>query len=338
VMLSDAPAGLAGYECVLNYPSSIVAISSSSFPPWASMNRGAALSAGYVISGVDVGDQVQNGTTDITLATLTLRGVSAGTSAITFSSVTMNADDGMVMTPDPSASLKVTVSGDAAAATTATVTATTTTTGTTTAATATSATVSPTATTTAVTTTSTVTSSATAVPVVTATAPPVVLVTPSLFGGPVCGFTSTQIAGGVPLKVGFLDRSSGSPTSWEWDFGDGGTSMAQNPSYTYQSPGTYTVSLTVTNDIASTTSTRTDYITVLKPGETLAVAETPTGVVQDAVVTTVSTTDAAMPTNTPIRKPSATPSRSATGILTVITAAGLGIAGYAVALRKRPGR
>ncbi len=36
--------------------------------------------------------------------------------------------------------------------------------------------------------------------------------------------------------------------SWLWDFGDGNTSTAQSPSYTYTAPGTYTVTLAATSD------------------------------------------------------------------------------------------
>jgi gliding motility-associated-like protein len=45
--------------------------------------------------------------------------------------------------------------------------------------------------------------------------------------------------------VAFSDLSTGSPTSWQWDFGDGNTSNAQNPSHAYAAPGTYTVQLIV---------------------------------------------------------------------------------------------
>lgn len=48
------------------------------------------------------------------------------------------------------------------------------------------------------------------------------------------------------LVVQFTDISTGTPTSWLWDFGDSTTSTAQNPSHTYTA-GTYTVKLTVTN-------------------------------------------------------------------------------------------
>ena len=50
------------------------------------------------------------------------------------------------------------------------------------------------------------------------------------------------------LVCSFLDGSSGGPTSWEWDFGDGNTSNDQLPTHTYAAPGVYTVSLTVSND------------------------------------------------------------------------------------------
>jgi len=80
---------------------------------------------------------------------------------------------------------------------------------------------------------------------------------------PVADFSGDPTSGVEPLTVQFTDLSTGSPTSWSWDFGDGaGTSTAQNPSYTYQSAGTYTVSLTATNAYGSDTETKVDYITV----------------------------------------------------------------------------
>jgi PKD repeat protein len=48
-------------------------------------------------------------------------------------------------------------------------------------------------------------------------------------------------------QVNFVDKSTGSPTAWLWDFGDGNTSTAQNPVHTYPAPGAYTVVLTVSN-------------------------------------------------------------------------------------------
>ena len=45
----------------------------------------------------------------------------------------------------------------------------------------------------------------------------------------------------------FTDMSTGGATSWLWNFGDGGSSSAQNPSYTYSSNGPQTVCLTAAN-------------------------------------------------------------------------------------------
>lgn len=51
--------------------------------------------------------------------------------------------------------------------------------------------------------------------------------------------------------------------SYLWNFGDGNTSTAANPSHTYASGGNYTVTLTATNNCGSTTSTQT--VTILTP-------------------------------------------------------------------------
>jgi PKD repeat protein len=63
-------------------------------------------------------------------------------------------------------------------------------------------------------------------------------------------------SGEAPLAVGFTDASSGKPTAWEWDFGDGAASVDQNPVHVYEVPGTYTVKLTVKNSKGSNTVTR----------------------------------------------------------------------------------
>ncbi len=70
---------------------------------------------------------------------------------------------------------------------------------------------------------------------------------------------STYVCGGM---VQFTDLSTNGPTSWQWDFGDGNTDTVQNPVHTYQSSGTYTVSLTVSNSNGSDTETKTNYLTV----------------------------------------------------------------------------
>ncbi|MFZ9028623.1 MAG: PKD domain-containing protein [Crocinitomicaceae bacterium] len=72
---------------------------------------------------------------------------------------------------------------------------------------------------------------------------------------PVANFSTTDVC--VGSVTTFADASTNTPTSWSWDFGDGsGTSTAQNPSYTYATPGNYTVSLTATNAFGSDTYTQ----------------------------------------------------------------------------------
>lgn len=92
---------------------------------------------------------------------------------------------------------------------------------------------------------------------------------------PSANFTASPLAGCSPLVVNFSDQSTGSPTIWVWDFGNGATSTLQNPTTTYFSPGAYTVTLTVTNAAGSNTRTRTQYITVYEP-PTVNFSATPT--------------------------------------------------------------
>lgn len=80
-------------------------------------------------------------------------------------------------------------------------------------------------------------------------------------GAPVANFSTTPISGTVPLTVTLTDLSTGQPTSWAWEFGDGATATVQHPSHTYSAAGTYTVTLSVSNSFGSDTATGT--VTVL---------------------------------------------------------------------------
>jgi YVTN family beta-propeller protein len=79
---------------------------------------------------------------------------------------------------------------------------------------------------------------------------------------PVASFSASPASGKVPLKVTFTDKSTNSPTSWKWSFGDGKTSTVKNPVHTYSKAGNYTVSLTVKNTAGTSTKTIKNYITV----------------------------------------------------------------------------
>lgn len=79
---------------------------------------------------------------------------------------------------------------------------------------------------------------------------------------PIANFTANTTTISVGGSVNFTDLSLNSPTSWSWDFGDGGTSTAQNPSHLYSSVGTYDVSLTATNSYGSDIETKIGHITV----------------------------------------------------------------------------
>ena len=60
----------------------------------------------------------------------------------------------------------------------------------------------------------------------------------------------------------FTDLSTGTVTSWVWNFGDGETFGQQDSTHTYTGAGTYKVSLTVANGEGSDTETKVGYITV----------------------------------------------------------------------------
>jgi PKD repeat protein len=82
---------------------------------------------------------------------------------------------------------------------------------------------------------------------------------------PTAAFTITPTSGKAPLKVSFKDTSTNSPSKWDWDFGDGSTSTSQSPSHTYDKPGDYTATLTVTN--AAGSDTTTSHVTVTDPDD-----------------------------------------------------------------------
>ncbi len=81
-------------------------------------------------------------------------------------------------------------------------------------------------------------------------------------GAPAAAFSANPVNGIAPLNVNFTDQSSGGTTSWSWNFGDGGTSILQHPSHQYTTPGTYSVSLTVTNSCGNDSVTQVNLVVV----------------------------------------------------------------------------
>ena len=131
----------------------------------------------------------------------------------------------------------------------------------------------------------------------------------TVYGKAVAACTSTATTGGAPFAVTFTDQSTGSIDTWAWDFGDGGTSIEQHPSYIYVSPGVYDVSLAVAGPGGADTLLSTSMITVIDIAppdpvtaltavavncSTAAISWTPSGS-SDAETITVCASTSAMP-------------------------------------------
>jgi len=120
----------------------------------------------------------------------------------------------------------------------------------------------------------------------------------------VLDFTALSRNGTAPLTVQFSDNSTGGqPSLWNWSFGDGAwfnTSLtrSKNPDHLYETPGTYTVNLTVQNLSVASTLTRPGFVIVLAPP-----------------VTTVPTTSPA-PTSSPSPSPTPSPTLTASPVPT----------------------
>jgi len=78
----------------------------------------------------------------------------------------------------------------------------------------------------------------------------------------VADFSANTTGGQAPFTVTFSDESLSNPTSWQWDFGDGGSSTEQNPSHTYNQMALYDVTLKVSNETSSDTETKANFIIV----------------------------------------------------------------------------
>lgn len=85
-------------------------------------------------------------------------------------------------------------------------------------------------------------------------------------------FSASTTVGCSPLTVDFADLSTGNPTAWAWTFGDGGVSSDQNPTHTFQTPGTFIVTLTASGTCGTDQEIKAGYIQIAEPCGIVATA------------------------------------------------------------------
>jgi PKD repeat protein len=108
----------------------------------------------------------------------------------------------------------------------------------------------------------------------------------------------TWVASGLGVEFADLSADDGAIAEWGWDFGDeSGASSEQNPDYTYTEAGTYTVTLTVTDDGGKTDS-HSQAVMVTAPSTTqeieVASIDFPTAGPHLKIVITVVSTDGSL--------------------------------------------
>jgi PKD repeat protein len=100
------------------------------------------------------------------------------------------------------------------------------------------------------------------------------VVVSSVISKPIASFTVSRTSGTTYTTFTFTDTSSNSPTSWSWDFGDGGSASGQRVKHQFTTAGTYTVTLTATNDAGSSTATQSVVVRISKPVASFTVSPT----------------------------------------------------------------
>jgi PKD repeat protein len=78
----------------------------------------------------------------------------------------------------------------------------------------------------------------------------------------VVDFDAKQKAGDAPFLVQFENKTTGIVSYYNWDFGDGLYSPSENPGHTYKTPGTYSVTLTVSHEGDTKKQSKSDFIKV----------------------------------------------------------------------------
>jgi PKD repeat protein len=79
-------------------------------------------------------------------------------------------------------------------------------------------------------------------------------------------FTANRTLDVAPATIAFIDHTTnGTPTVWNWSFGDGNYSNLQNPTYNFTIPGNYTITLNASNSYSWDVETKTDMIYITEP-------------------------------------------------------------------------
>ncbi|NLV28404.1 MAG: PEGA domain-containing protein [Methanomicrobiales archaeon] len=247
VLLDNAPSGISGYKFTTSFSSAGVArISSVKMPEWASIKVVEGTPGEYVlVSAVDLEMKVEAGSEPVEICNLTIEGLSEGTTSLNLEISEMTDDNGnslsVAVTP-AEVSVGSFVSAPVPVQTPQPA------------------------------------STPQVTPILTPALPPeqspdnqvpsqeiIPITTPTPVPTVVADFNAQVRDGPAPMTVFFTDTSSGYPSRFLWDFGDGSsdnTSPLQNPQHIYRIPGVYTVSLNVSNSVYSNSTSKAGFITV----------------------------------------------------------------------------
>lgn len=111
LILESAPLGLSGYQLVISTDNpGIATITGVSFPEWASLSEAEPKDGGYAVRAIDLNSKVEAGATQIQLATMTIKALTAGTAQVQVSKVQMDDDSGNQITAQITPGI-ITVSG-----------------------------------------------------------------------------------------------------------------------------------------------------------------------------------------------------------------------------------
>ena len=102
---------------------------------------------------------------------------------------------------------------------------------------------------------------------------------------PAADFAASPTSGVAPLTVSFSDASAGDVDRLQWDFGDGASSTGSAPSHTYDSAGTYSVTLTAAGPGGEDSASKSGYIVVSEPPPVAAMSQSTDGGTAPVTVT-----------------------------------------------------